>query len=104
MSKISEEVKDIAAKIGLFVLQESDGDYGKACEEVTRLRINRLDIEEEGTARKLTIETSRPGLLIGKRGKRIEALQEYLGIHLCIVETQEHILDYIYPYDPMDSE
>jgi ribosomal protein S3 len=97
---ISEQMKDIATKIGLFILQEQKGDYNAACEEVTRLRIHKLELEGD----RLTIETSRPGLLIGKRGQRIDALKAYLGLALHIVERTEDITDYIYPYDPSEYD
>ena len=48
---------------------------------------------------KLIIESSRPGLLIGKRGGRIESLQKFLGREIHIEETVETIEDYILVVD-----
>lgn len=94
--RISDEMQTIAAKLGYFFLQEKEGDYAKACDEITRLRINDLRLEDG----KLVIETSRPGLLIGRRGERITNLQKHMDMPLHIEETKQHIIDYIYPFEP----
>ncbi len=98
--KTSEEIKHIAQQIGQFILTENHGDYKAANDFITKLRINRLEL----VGGKLVIETSRPGLLIGKRGEQIEKLQAYLNLPLHIEETREHVTDYMYVYaDDLDE-
>lgn len=98
---ISEEVKDIAHRIGQFFLEKNELDYKAACAEIEKLRINNLSIYEKRTNGKTTIEieTSRPGLVIGRRGEQIDKLSKYLGVEIRLVETKETLLDYLLPYN-----
>lgn len=93
---ISEEVKDIAHCIGQFFLEKNELDYKAACAEIEKLRINNLSIIDEQT---IEIETSRPGLIIGRRGELIDKLSKYLKKEIKIVETKETLLDYLLPYN-----
>lgn len=92
-SKFSKEVLEAADNIGHFYLEKHGGDVYAANQEIERVRINNLSFEDGA----LVIETSRPGILIGKRGENIKALQERLG-SIKITETRETITDYIYRF------
>lgn len=94
----SDEVKEIAADIGQFFLDKLNGDFGKTRVFIESMRINSISLNDN----KITIELSRPGLLIGWRGKQIEDLIKYLGRDIHIVETMEHIEDCIIPYNYED--
>lgn len=98
---ISEEVKNIAYRIGQFFLEKNKLDYDAACDEIKKLRINNLSIFKEITNGKTTIEieTSCPGLVIGRRGEQIDKLSKYLGMEIRLVETRETLLDYLLPYN-----
>lgn len=65
---ISQEIKDLAQKFGKFFLQEKNGDYNAACEEINKLRINDLRVENG----KFVIETSRPGRFIDWKTRRTD--------------------------------
>lgn len=98
---ISEEVKEIACKIGQFFLEKNELDYKAACLEIEKLRINNLSIFSKRTNGETTIEieTSRPGLVIGRHGEQIDKLSKYLGVKIRLVETKETILDYLLPFN-----
>ena len=49
----------------------------------------------------IVIHTSRPGVLIGKRGTNIDALIKFLGVEVRIVES-DNWLDYLVPYAEED--
>lgn len=91
----SNKVKAIAKEIGLFFLEESDRDYDKAREQIIKLGISDLKILENG---RISITLLRPGLLIGKRGSRIDALSKYIGNGVHIIEEEDPIIGYILPY------
>lgn len=86
---ISEQVKDLACKIGYFFSDK----YGDKAENIVRnLMISDIVVDDQNH---VIITTSRPGLLIGKKGTTIEALTIYLGQPIKIVEAKENLLDYL---------
>jgi ribosomal protein S3 len=45
----------------------------------------------------ITITTERPGILIGKRGTNIDALEKFLGTKVKIIEDQDPLYHYLIP-------
>jgi predicted RNA-binding protein Jag len=72
--------QEISHKINDFFFIESNNDYAKAKEEVQKVGIVNLSFDpgNYGNNGTLTIYTNRPGILIGRKGTRIDALAEYL--------------------------
>lgn len=91
---LTQEIKDIAMQIGQFFLNRNNGDYVKTEKQITDMRINNISLSTDG---KLVIELSRPGLLIGRKGIQITDLTNYMGRPIHIVETMEHVYDYLVP-------
>ena len=89
--------QEIAMKIGQYYLKKNNYDFQATAVELEKLRIT--DIAFSGD--KVTISTSRPGLLIGLRGRTIEALTEYLGVKIHLIESS-HWLDWLVPVNPAD--
>lgn len=101
MPNFSFDVIEIAQKIGEFFLRKNEFDYSAAENEIWKLRINNISFDYMHTS--ITIETSRPGMLIGRRGEQIEQLSKFLGVKVKITETRQHILDYLVPCDFSDE-
>lgn len=97
---IPPNIQEIASLIGQFFLRENKHDYEATAKFITELRINRLELVDG----KLLIETSRPGLLIGRYGETIEKLEAFLGMKIHIEETMQHLLDFLIPYPPYDDD
>jgi hypothetical protein len=74
---------DIGREIGFFFLAQNNEDYQKTGEFLRNLCIT--DIREEND--KLVIETARPGLLIGQKGRNIDGLVEHLKRPIHILES-----------------
>ena len=70
---IPPEVQEIAMQIGQFFLNKNNDDYAKTEQEIEKMRIDKISIAEET----VTIELCRPGILIGRKGVQIDALQEF---------------------------
>jgi hypothetical protein len=83
-------------KIGEYYLGKNLGNYEKTAEEVFRLRIH--DVQEDDD--KVTIRTSRPGALIGKRGQNVDGLASALGKPIQIEEVPHDILYFLTPEPP----
>lgn len=86
-------------QIGQFFLKKNEGDHVKANDEILRLQIVRIEVI---TSALVLIETSRPGLLIGRRGETVEQLKEFLGKSIHIKECKENIVDFMFVYDEFD--
>ena len=89
--------QEIAMVIGQYYLKKNDGDYTATQAEVEKLRIT--SIRSLGPGEGIEITLSRPGLLIGRRGAEIEALSQFLGMKVKIVECRDHWLDWLVPVD-----
>jgi len=74
---------EIGVQIGLFFLKQKNEDYHATREFLRDLDI--LDIQEDDE--KISISTSRPGLLIGHKGKNINGLEELFGKKIVIIES-----------------
>jgi ribosomal protein S3 len=99
MKKFPAETLEIASQISSFYLRKYNFNTEAANAMIESLRI--FDIKkEEGV---IEIHTSRPGLLIGKKGSNIDGLTVHLGSPIKIVEVQS-LSDLMLIYDPADFE
>ena len=97
---ISQEIKRVCYHIGQFYLAKNDNDHRAAQSELERIHITKIEFDEN---KKLTIESNRPGLVIGVKGRNIEELNTYLqtnaGIkELLIREATDCLLNYLIPW------
>ncbi len=97
---LSEQVQNIAREIGLFYLEKNGGDFKKTEEEIGILQISKIEIGNPD--RIVIITTGRPGVLIGKRGQNIEALEKHLSRKIHIIEDMDSIYDYLVPREEED--
>jgi predicted PilT family ATPase len=93
---VKQFAREPAMKIGQFYLDKNNGDYKKTVEEEIPF-LGITDVQED--AESITIFTSRPGKIIGRRGENIDALEKYLGKKIKVVETQ-NIMDLLLPENP----
>ena len=63
----------VAREIGYFY-EKKHNDQKEALSEIRMVDITNIEVNEDV----VTISTTRPGILIGKRGSNIEALQKHL--------------------------
>jgi len=100
------EERNIAREIGIFILQENIKKYpddshefvfAETCKAIRLLGITSVSIKKG----EVVITLSRPGLLIGKRGLRIQALQETLKRK--VVVKEELVTDCLIPYWYVDE-
>ena len=95
----ASKAQEFAGKIGQFYLEKRNFDYDETAEDLERLRIANIEFDE--TKKELKISLSRPGLLIGQKGKNIEDLTKALGVNIKIVEVGNW-LDFLVPISPDD--
>lgn len=96
--------QEAASKLSKFYRIKNGDNESKECykaarEEISKLKIVNIKAEDDV----ITISLARPGLLIGKKGENIFALQKYFGTKIEIVESfhwDEILMEY--PYDPAD--
>ncbi len=92
---ISDEVKDIAAKIGQFYLQKHNGNYEEAEKEIISLHISKIEVTNEF----ISVNLMRVGKFIGKRGENVTNLETFLGKKVKIFENTDSLLNYLIPFD-----
>lgn len=92
---MTETEKDYAKAIGQFYLAKNHNDYLATEKEILYLNIVKIEFTDE----KLSITTSYPGKLIGKRGANIDALTNYLNVHVKIIEDQERLNEFLIPIE-----
>lgn len=102
------EIRKIIQSIGAFYLQKNNGDVEKANEEVDRVRITKVEFRYDKNLKRelkesINITTMRPGLLIGARGKNIDALEQHINKKVHIIEEKDLGLLYSYE-DPSNDE
>ncbi len=118
---ISEQVKQICHKIGMFYLEKMNGNYDAAREEVDRLRIESIEIKEVKIKQSrdpgIEVTTSGPiivetvvitlpmvGLLIGRRGENIDNLSKYLQMPVKVIESPDYLTWHLhYPINERES-
>lgn len=93
---IDSETRKVAETIGQFYLEKNGGDYEACRQEIEKLAITGLAVEDG----KVTITTARPGWLIGKRGTNIDALAGRLNREIKIIEAPVWWPDVIAPENP----
>ena len=96
---LSDEIKELASRIGFFYLEKNHHDYIKAEEEIKSMAITALTIKEDGDL-SIEITVGRPGILIGPKGTNIEKLAKYLGRRVLIKEDTDNLLSYLIPQNP----
>jgi predicted PilT family ATPase len=98
-NKPSQQAEGIGYAISSFYLNKHNQDYLAAQKEVEKLKIVNITIENDV----VTISTSRPGLLIGRKGGNIDALEKHLDKKIKIVESF-HWDEILVPYNYMDDD
>lgn len=83
-NKPSEEEQDIGRLISNYYWRKNDKDYHATAREIENLRINKIVKTSE---KRIRIELARPGLLIGRRGQNLIALEKEIGFEIDIVES-----------------
>ena len=102
------EAREAVDSIGEFYLDKHQNTgagsiYAKAREEILTLGITR--IQARGTTVIITLH--RPGMLIGRRGENIFALEAYLAkkTHFKKINiVEEKVLTYLIPFEPDISD
>ena len=88
MYKPSKDLQEIAEKIQSFYLAKNNNDAESTNKEIEALKITDIQrIPHYVNKNAISIYTARPGLLIGAKGKTIDALQEFLGMKIFIYES-----------------
>ena len=105
-SKKDQKVRNIAQLIGFYYVKLAGLSgldkmkYDRAREDVISLGITKIDFS--GSV--VTISLTRPGLLIGRHGKNIDDLTEYLSKELkqkvSINIIEDKITGWLIPYEP----
>lgn len=100
MYKPSREEEDVAYKILGFYQDKNNNDHEQTNKELDSLRITDINVDRG----EVNIHLARPGLIIGAKGKNIDALQERLGMKVNIFESFDwsNILHSEEPYDRFD--
>lgn len=83
-NKPSRKAEEIGYKISQFFLEKNNRDYKKAQTEIESLRITNIVSKDDGM---IDIYLSSPGLLIGRKGRNIDALTIYLKCHINVFES-----------------
>lgn len=94
MKKPPQDAQQVGLQIGEYFLQQNGENYEKTREFLRDLSITNIIVSETG----ITVETARPGLLIGRKGIHIDNLVEKLQKKINIVESFSWA-DYITPVD-----
>lgn len=98
MKQPSPETLLIAETIGSALLANNQFDYRKTEDQIRAMSITNIVVDGD----RISIETARPGLVIGVKGSTLDLIQQQLpGKTLEIVESFSWS-DLITPYDPVD--
>lgn len=102
----SKQMEEICRQIGEYIFNACGQDREKASDVIHSLGITEMKVSEGS----LTIWTSRPGFMIGKRGERIDGISQATGLKVRIIEVQWTFCDLMlwgipseYPEDGMDE-
>lgn len=105
-SKMTYEEKEVAREIGIFILKENISKYPesehhfvyiKTLESINILGITSILLERGN----VVIKLHSPGLLIGKKGSRISAMEKALDKKILIHE--DTLRDFLIPYWYLDE-
>ena len=84
----------------MFYLAKNNNDYQKTADEIRSMRV--AEIIAIGDV--VLIKVGRPGVLIGKRGQNIDALQAAIGKKIHIVEVEDSDIEYYLIPRPLEHE
>lgn len=99
-NKPTQLEEQIGYKISDFYLKKHNGNYKDAAKEVESLNIVRIHLNE---SKELVVESARPGLMIGRHGANINALQDFIGLKIRLIEAFHwNIILVPYDYDPVE--
>lgn len=84
------KVKDYLRMIGELFFKKTN-DCQKTNEKIERLGIVDAYMEDE----RLVLKTTRPGKLIGVKGKTISEIEEYLNVSVKIIEEKINMADFM---------
>lgn len=88
----NKQLNVVLYKIGLFYLNKNKFDYEAAEKEIYELRISSVMITDKGN---VEITLSRPGLIIGKSGKNIQDLTEFMSMPIKVIENDHDLYEKI---------
>jgi hypothetical protein len=84
-AKKNSSLDVILRRFAEFYFEKNEFNLTEATDEIRRLGIKDIQLNESD---ELVIHLSRPGILIGRYGKNINDLHDYLKIGLRIVESE----------------
>lgn len=93
---MTNRTKEICEKIGQFYLQKHKNNYESAEEEILRVGFTKVIILSQ---KDIAIYVKRVGIFIGMRGENIENLENFLGVHIFIMEETDNVENWIIPYN-----
>ena len=90
--------EEAAAAIGAYYLQKNHGDYAATEKEITSLGISAVTVDNSlPHSKTISVTLARPGLLIGKRGTNIDALEKFIGTKVKVIEDRDSLFHYLIP-------
>jgi predicted RNA-binding protein YlqC (UPF0109 family) len=104
--KMTDQEKDIASSIGWFYMRTEDDRPFESCKVAVKaikmLGITEIKCEKCLENTQIHIKLHRPGLLIGKDGKNIQALKVYLSDYFeeafSIIIEEDHLEAYLFEF------
>lgn len=93
---LDNEIREVASAIGQFYLQKNSGDYQAAEKEIHSLLISKIEV----THNSVSVTTGRPGLLIGRMGRNVDALSKFLKKEVRVIEDMDPLAYYLIPRFP----
>lgn len=104
---MNQEIITIAQNIGNFYYEKNNKNYPKTVDELLRLNITKIEMRPTDwdilSSNEISITTSRPGILIGPKGKNIAELEKYIclkmnkNITILVIEERDSLIDYLMP-------
>ena len=85
-------------QIGFFYLDKNNRDHEVTTKDIESLRIRDLVLVNP---KKLKIFTARPGLILGRRGQNLDALQKHLNLEIEVEECDDWLV-WLIPSRPDD--
>ena len=86
--------------LSLYMDNDSKDPYNEAIDDIVQLGITKV----KWIGNKISITTTRPGLLIGRRGENLDKLGVFLSKELCcnvhLDLIEDIITSWLIPYDP----
>lgn len=96
----SADIRAICQKIGEYYLDKCERDFVITADKILALQIQNVEVSEDI----VTITTARPGMLIGKRGENLDALEKILGKKIKVVESYFTWTDLITPHQETEKD